>query len=335
MSRSFISRLGRSLIQQNSKCNRQRRPFSTTPIFCEEVNSEQNGTVIVEKMEEFKIVCIGINRPAKRNCINKETAEKLYDAFSEFENDDSLNCAVLHGLGGNFSAGYDLGELAKIEKDNIANELAILMMDRGPMGPTRMEFTKPVVASISGYCVAGGLELALMCDLRVMEESAKTGFLNRRFGVPLIDGGSVRLPELIGLSRALDLIITGRMVEAKEAMQMGLVNRVAKVGTALGTSVELATQIARVPQECLRADRASAYHATFASKSLEDSLQFESDNAIHVISKESLEGAKKFVKGLGRQGKFNVNAAVEKEGWELEREDMKLQASEADKEKMS
>ena len=125
------------------------------------------------------------------------------------------------------------------------------------------------------------------------------------------------------------------MVEAKEAMQMGLVNRVAKVGTALGTSVELATQIARVPQECLRADRASAYHATFASKSLEGSLQFESDNAIHVISKESLEGAKKFVKGLGRQGKFNVNAAVEKEGWELEREDMKLQASEADKEKMS
>merc|ERR1712029_1153527 len=126
--------------------------------------------------------------------------------------------------------------------ENIANEIASMMMDRGPMGPTRMELTKPVIAAIEGYCVAGGLELALMCDLRVMEENAKMGVLNRRFGVPLIDGGSVRLPELIGLSRALDLIITGRMVEAKEAMQMGLVNRVAKVGTALGTSVELATQ---------------------------------------------------------------------------------------------
>merc|ERR1719225_72228 len=285
-------------------------------------------------MEEFKVVCIGINRPSKRNCVNKTTADQLYEAFSDFENDESLNCAVLHGLGGNFCAGYDLSELAKIEKDQIANELAMLMMDRGPMGPTRMEFTKPVIASISGYCVAGGLELALMCDLRVMEESAKTGFLNRRFGVPLIDGGSVRLPELIGLSRALDLIITGRTVDAKEAMEIGLVNRVAKVGTSLGMSIELASQIAKVPQECLRADRLSAYHATFASKSLEDSLQFESDNAIHVISQESLEGAKKFVKGLGRSGKFNVNPAVEKEQWEVEHETMKREANEADKEKM-
>jgi len=335
MSRSFISRLSRSLIPLSKNSNRASRPFSTTGIFRDDISSEDNVTVKVEKMEEFKIVCIGINRPAKRNCVNKVTAEKLYDAFSDFENDDNLNCAVLHGLGGNFSAGYDLGELAKIEKEDIANELASLMMDRGPMGPTRMEFTKPVVASISGYCVAGGLELALMCDLRVMEESAKTGVLNRRFGVPLIDGGSVRLPELIGLSRALDLIITGRMIEAKEAMQMGLVNRVAKVGTAYGQSVQLATEIARLPQECLRADRASAIHATFASKSLEGSLQFESDNAIHVISKESLVGARKFVKeGLGRQGKFNVNP-VEKESWEIEHEAMKVQANEADKEKMS
>jgi len=336
MSRSFLSRLTRNLLRYNAKPNEISRSFSTSNIRRDD-STDSESRVVVEKMEEFKIVCIGINRPAKRNCVNKATAVQLYDAFSEFENDDSLNCAVLHGLGGNFSAGYDLSELAKIEEDQMANELAMLMMDRGPMGPTRMEFTKPVIASISGYCVAGGLELALMCDLRVMEESAKTGFLNRRFGVPLIDGGSVRLPELIGLSRALDLIITGRTVDAKEAMQMGLVNRVAKVGTTLGLSIELASQIARVPQECLRADRASAYHATFASKSLEQSLQYESDNAIHVISQESIEGAKKFVKGLGRGGKHNVNPAVEKEDWEIQHQAMKAEAeaNEADKEKMS
>lgn len=326
--------MSKNLLKVKAEHIEFKKLLSTTSIFRNETTDEDTS-VVVEKMEDFKIVSIGINRPAKRNCVNKSTANKLYDAFSDFENDDNLNCAVLHGLGGNFSAGYDLSELAKIEKDDIANELASLMMDRGPMGPTRMEFTKPVVASISGYCVAGGLELALMCDIRVMEESAKTGVLNRRFGVPLIDGGSVRLPELIGLSRALDLIITGRMVEAKEAMQMGLVNRVAKVGTAYGQAVQLATEIARLPQECLRADRLSAYHATFASKSLEDSLQFESDNAIHVISQESLEGAKKFVKGLGRSGKFNVNPAVEKEQWEVEHETMKREANEADKEKMS
>ena len=208
------------------------------------------------------------------------------------------------------------------------------------MGPTRLELRKPVIAAIDGYCVAGGLELALMCDLRVMEEDAKVGILNRRFGVPLIDGGSVRLPELIGLSRALDLIITGRIVEAREALQMGLVNRVAKVGTGFGLAMQLAREIAMVPQECLRVDRASAYHATFASKSLEESLQFESDNALHVISEESLEGAQKFMKGLGRHGKFNVNPVAEKEPWELERSAMKEEATagkikDTDKEKMS
>lgn len=210
-------------------------------------------------------------------------------------------------------------------------------MDRGPMGPTRIELKKPVIAAIDGWCVAGGLELALMCDLRVMEEDAKVGILNRRFGVPLIDGGSVRLPELIGLSRALDLIITGRIVEAREALQIGLVNRVAKVGTGYGIAMQLAKEVATVPQECLRVDRASAYHATFASKSLEESLQFESDNALHVISEESLDGAQKFVKGLGRHGKFNVSS-LEKEPWEVERLTMMEEAAQikdTDKEKMA
>ena len=206
------------------------------------------------------------------------------------------------------------------------------------MGPTRMELSKPVISSITGFCVAGGLELALMCDIRVMEEGAKMGVLCRRFGVPLIDGGTVRLPELIGLSNALDLIITGRLIDAKEAHRMGLVSQVAKSGTGFGISVQLASEIARHPQECLKVDRASAYHATFASKSLEESLQFESENAVHVISQESLEGARKFEKGMGRHGKFNVSPAVEKEGWEKEREEMMKEAkgiSDADKEKMS
>ncbi len=209
------------------------------------------------------------------------------------------------------------------------------MIDRGPMGPTRMEFQKPVIAAINGFCVAGGLELALMCDLRVADEDSKFGVLNRRFGVPLIDGGSVRLPELIGLSRALDLIISGRIVDCREAESIGLVNRFCKTGTAYGTAMQLACEIARSPQQCLKVDRASAYHATFASRSLEESLQFEAENAIHVISQESIDGAQKFVKGLGRHGKFNVNPAADKESWELEHEAMKKEAKEADKEKMS
>ena len=172
-----------------------------------------------------------------------------------------------------------------------------------------------------------------MCDLRLAEEDSKLGVLNRRFGVPLIDGGSVRLPELIGLSHALDLIVTGRIVETKEALQMGLINRVTKVGTVYGRAVQLASEIARLPQECLKVDRASAYHATFASKSLEESLQFESENAIHVLSKESIEGAQRFVQGLGRHGKFNVTPAVKNEDWEIELEQMK--AKERDNEKMS
>jgi len=312
------------------------RFLSTTNVKkCDSVEIS-SSPVLVEKNKEFKVMTISLNRGSKRNCVNKETAEKLYEAFEDFESDKDLNVAILHGIGGNFCAGYDLDELAKLDRENIANEIASMMIDRGPMGPTRMELTKPVIASITGYCVAGGLELALMCDLRVMEENAKMGVLNRRFGVPLIDGGSVRLPELIGLSRALDLIITGRLVESKEALQMGLVSRLAKVGAGYGLSMQLAAEIAKVPQECMRVDRASAYHATFASKSLEESLQYESENAVHIISTESIEGAQKFaLKGLGRHGKFNVTQ-VSKEDWEIEREELMKEASanENDKEKM-
>jgi len=262
--------------------------------------------VITEKYESLHIMTIGINRPTKRNSVNEATAEKLKMAFMEFEKDDNMYCAVFHGLGGNFCAGYDLEELAELE-ENLANKVAEMLMDQGPMGPTKMVISKPLIAAIDGYCVAGGLELALMCDLRIAEENSKLGFLNRRFGVPLIDGGTVRLPELIGLSRALDLILTGRLVDPKEACDWGLVNRVVATGTAFGQAFNMAKEIVKFPQECLRCDRDSAYHATFSAKDIDSALEYESENAAKVLTTEAILGAKKFMAGLGRGGKFNVN----------------------------
>jgi len=273
---------------------------------------EVEGCVVVEKMAGLHIMTIGINRPEKRNCVNTETAERLKEAFLDFEMDENMYCAVLHGLGGTFCAGYDLEELSELE-DDLANKLAEILMDQGPMGPTKMAINKPVIAAVNGFCVAGGLELALMCDLRVVEENSKLGFLNRRFGVPLIDGGTVRLPELIGLSRAMDLILTGRLLEPKEALEWGLANRVVSTGTAFGQAVNLAKEIVKFPQECLRADRESALHATFSAQNIDEAMSFESENSAKVLTTEAIIGAKKFTAGLGRSGKFNVNQVKEKE----------------------
>jgi len=288
--------------------------------------TEDSDTVIVSKISHLHIMSIGINRPKKRNCIDSQTAEKLHQAFLDFEADESMHVAVLYGLGGNFCAGFDLDELAQLdEAENLANVIAARMIDRGPMGPTRMDLTKPVIAAIEGWCVAGGLELALMADLRIADSDSKMGVLNRRFGVPLIDGGTVRLPELIGLSRALDVILTGRIIEAPEALQMGLVNRVCGTGTAYGRAMHLAKELQAHPQECLRADRASAYHATFASRSLEQSLEHEANEGLGIISRESIAGAKKFVSGLGKHGKFNVTPVAEQQEWQIEFEELKKQ----------
>jgi len=320
-----------------------RRSFSSTrPIRDEKKEDEidkkpdqvEEETVVVSRIEHLHILSVGINRPKKRNCIDSKTAEKLHQVFLDFEADDNMYCAVLHGIGGNFCAGFDLDELAKIDEQNLANVVAARMIDRGPMGPTRMDLTKPVIAAIEGWCVAGGLELALMADLRVADIDSKLGVLNRRFGVPLIDGGTVRLPELIGLSRALDVILTGRIIEANEALEMGLVNRVVKTGQAYGRAMHLAKELISHPQECLRADRASAYHATFASKSLEQSLENESQEGLKIISRESIKGAKKFVSGLGKHGKFNVTPIAEPQDWQTEFEQMKkeLKGKKEDKE---
>ncbi|XP_006002931.1 enoyl-CoA hydratase EchA19 isoform X2 [Latimeria chalumnae] len=204
--------------------------------------------------------------------------------------------------GGNFCAGYDLKE--------VAHNAAVIKLEQdvtkgpGPMGPSRMQFSKPVIAAVSGYAVAGGLELSLLADLRVMEQSAVMGVFCRRFGVPLIDGGTVRLPKLIGLSRALDLILTGRPIGAKEASEFGLANRVVPDGQALQSAMELAQQISAFPQLCLRADRASAYHSAFDASSFVDALQFETDHGKLVLMEESISGAKKFSAGTGRHGKL-------------------------------
>ncbi|XP_040209622.1 carnitinyl-CoA dehydratase-like isoform X1 [Rana temporaria] len=265
---------------------------------CDQSRGKMN--VITER--HGSILTIGINRPEARNAVNPDTAGQLVQAFNEFEKDPSLTAAVLHGLGGNFCAGFDLKEIAhnaysmKIEPN--------VTKGPGPMGPSRMQFSKPVIAAVSGYAVAGGLELSLLADLRVVEESAIFGVFCRRFGVPLIDGGTVRLPQLIGLSRALDLILTGRQVKAQEAYEFGLANRMVPDGQGLKCAIELAEQISSFPQKCMRADRASAYYSTFDAANFTDAMQYEFDKGANVLAEESVAGARRFSAGEGRKGKL-------------------------------
>ncbi|KAJ9584142.1 hypothetical protein L9F63_021507 [Diploptera punctata] len=267
-------------------------------VFRSNLCSTTNDEILVEKLGP--ITTIGINRPNKRNCVNRKTAKQLSEAISQFENDDSALVAVLHGIGGNFCAGYDLEELSTFDKDvNFDSKPG-----DGPMGPTRRMVKKPLIAAVSGYAVAGGMELALMCDLRVMEETAVMGVFCRRFGVPLIDGGTVRLQALVGHSRALDLILTGRAIKAQEAFEWGLANRLVACGTSLGQAVNLANSLVKFPQECLRADRLSTYNAAFNAASYEEGFEFELNNGAPVLLKESVTGAKKFVAGIGKHGKF-------------------------------
>ncbi|XP_022054639.2 probable enoyl-CoA hydratase [Acanthochromis polyacanthus] len=256
------------------------------------VVSERRGSVFL----------VAINRPENRNAVNQETGRRLVKELLAFDSDPDLNVAVLYGKGGNFCAGYDLKELAnpagprKFEQD--------VTKGPGPLGPSRLQLSKPLIAAVSGYAVAGGLELAALADLRVVEESAIMGVFCRRFGVPLLDGGSVRLPRLIGLSRALDLILTGRPVGAQEALAFGLANRVVPDGQALQAAVELAERISSFPQECLRADRTSAMYSCYDAASYTQAMQFEFDNGAPVVSAESIPGARKFATGVGRGGKF-------------------------------
>jgi enoyl-CoA hydratase len=251
--------------------------------------------VLAEK--KGPVTTIIINRPEVRNAVDGETALALADAFRAFENDKAARVAVLTGAGGFFCAGADLKGFAEGRSNRLSPE------GDGPMGPSRMLFSKPVIAAVSGYAVAGGLELALLCDLRVMEADAVFGVFCRRWGVPLIDGGTVRLPRLIGMSRALDLILTGRPVHAEEALTMGLANRVVKKGNARKSAEELAARIADFPWNCVLSDRQSAYEG--ASLPFDQAMQHEFELGLATIeSGETIEGASRFSDGAGRHGKF-------------------------------
>jgi len=243
------------------------------------------------------VATISLNRPKCRNAVDGPTAAALRVAFEAFEADPALAVAVLTGVGDHFCAGADLVALADPALRNVIEPTGT---SPGPMGPTRMLFAKPVIAAIEGYAVAGGLELALTCDLRVVGRSAKFGVFSRRWGVPLVDGGTVRLPRAIGMSRALDLILTGRVVGAEEALAIGLVNRITDDGTALEAAQALALQIAAFPQSCLRADRASAYAQW--GRPMPEALREEAAAGYPVVAAEGLAGAARFASGAGRHG---------------------------------
>lgn len=252
--------------------------------------------IVVEKNEPLTTIII--NRPEVRNAVDGPTAKELADAFRAFEEDEESRVAVITGAGGCFCAGADLkawteGRGNRIEPDG-----------DGPMGPSRMFLKKPIIAAVAGYAVAGGLELSLLCDLRVVEKDAVFGVFCRRWGVPLIDGGTIRLTRLIGLSRALDLILTGRPVEVDEALNMGLANRVVEPGTSRQKAEELALQLSRFPQKCLLSDRRSAYEQW--ALSMEKALQNEFKLGNETIeSGETFDGAQRFANGEGRHGTFD------------------------------
>jgi enoyl-CoA hydratase len=257
--------------------------------------------VAVQFQTDGAVATVTLHRPECRNAVDGPTALVLRQAFEAFEADDTLSVLVLTGGGGHFCAGADLKAMAD---PSLRNTIEATGTASGPMGPTRMALSKPVIAAVEGYAVAGGLELALMCDLRVAGRSAIFGVFCRRWGVPLIDGGTVRLPRVVGMGRALDMILTGRAVSADEALGMGLVNRVVNDGAALEQAEVLARQIAAHPQACMLADRASA----FAQWDLPttDALRREGAGAYTVVEAEGLAGARRFAGGAGRHGQFEA-----------------------------
>ncbi|KAF4984196.1 hypothetical protein FDECE_17136 [Fusarium decemcellulare] len=257
------------------------------------------------------ITTITINRQHRRNAIDGPTARKLREAFLAFEDDPTQRVCVFYGANGTFCAGFDLHEVAKFKPDDHQYEGPIVDPNHhvqgrnmGPCGPTRMQIKKPVISAVSGYAVAGGLELSLLGDIRVAEEDAVFGVFCRRFGVPLIDGGTVRLQAIIGLGRALDIILTGRAVSAQEALQMGLANRVVPKGQALAEATKIAKQLLGFPQECMNTDRTSCYYSAYNASSFEDALSNEFREGVKVITTESIRGAAKFSGGAGRHGAF-------------------------------
>jgi enoyl-CoA hydratase len=263
----------------------------------------------IEVETQGRVTLVTLRRPDVRNAVDAATAQALHAAFVAFDQDDNADVAVFQGASGHFCAGWDLQAGARLQAQGVSPEALAEGLDfsgddvrpLGPMGPSRLQLSKPVIAAIEGAAVAGGMELALWCDMRVMAEDAYMGVFCRRFGVPLIDGGTVRLPRLVGLSHALDLILTGRKVEAAEALRMGLCNRVVPTGQALQTAVALAHQLAAFPQATLRADRASALAAE--GLPLQRALLQEWAGGRECLA-EALRGAARFSGGQGRHDQF-------------------------------
>jgi enoyl-CoA hydratase len=244
------------------------------------------------------VAIVTIDRPRVKNCVDGPTAGELADAFRRFDGDDGLCVAILTGAEGTFCAGADLKGIVEGRANRVALD------GDGPMGPTRMLLSKPVIAAVEGYAVAGGLELALWCDLRVAASDAVFGVYCRRWGVPLVDGGTIRLTRLLGQSHAMDLILTGRGVCGEEARAMGLANRLTEPGDALEASLALAQQLAKFPQRCMRNDRRSAYDQW--SLGLAEALEHEVELGLAVIeSGETAAGAQRFASGAGRHGSFD------------------------------
>ena len=247
---------------------------------------------------KYPVYTVIINNPEVKNAVDGPTAKELADAFREFEDDEKAEVAVLWGANGTFCSGANL----KAITEGYGNRIEI--NGDGPMGPTRMKLSKPVIAAVAGYAVAGGFELAIWCDLRVVEKDAIFGVFNRRFGVPLVDGGTVRLPRIIGLSRALDMILTGRPITAEEAYSWGIANRIVDNGPSRQEAEKLARQIAKFPKICIRNDRLSTYEQS--GLSLEDAMVKEFEYGLKTIeSGEYLEGSKAFTEGEGKHGSFN------------------------------
>jgi len=249
---------------------------------------DKDGPVTVVSIDRFG---------EARNAVDPETALLLREAFLAFDADESQSVAILTGRGGTFCAGYDLKVAAGRTTPALHDAVG-----PGPMGPTRHLLTKPVIAAVEGYAVAGGLELALWCDMRVASESAKFGVFCRRWGVPLIDGGTVRLPRLIGHSRALDMILTGREIGAREAFEWGLANRLVPQGQALAEAIALAQQLTRFPQTCLRSDRRSSYEQW--GLDVAGALVNEAERGLPALQAEARSGAARFAEGKGRGGNF-------------------------------
>lgn len=267
-------------------------------------------TVRIEKNKN--VWTIIHSRPEARNAMDPESADALYAAFLKFEEDKSADVAVFWGEGGSFCAGWDLKYAASLHGENPLSNLDIPRnrkknkngsdIPRGPLGPSRLELSKPVIGAISGPAVAGGMELALWCDFRIMEKSSYLGVYCRRWGIPLIDGGTVRLPRIVGEGRALEITLTGRKVTASECLKIGLCEYIVEDGDSRHKAEEIAHQIAKFPQNCVRADRKSIKNQNHFD--IKEGLEFEWNNSLSVLSEEGISGANRFLKGLGRHGDF-------------------------------